>query len=155
MASKKVPGLLLAHSWDFEQDVSGWWMSEKLDGIRAYWDGKRFVSRLGNEFFAPKWFTKGLPNEPLDGELFVGRKKFNETASIVKQHEATKEEWERVRYLVFDAPSLGEEFEHRYAALARLILKAKYASLVKQRRVTTMTGLIDVMNELKKIQDAA
>src|SRR6476660_3360474 len=36
------PPLLLAHSWDNAADLSGWWMSEKLDGVRAYWDGRQF-----------------------------------------------------------------------------------------------------------------
>ena len=51
----------------------GWWMSEKLDGVRAYWDGKTFYSRLGNEFIAPSWFIKNFPSHmTLDGELFGG-----------------------------------------------------------------------------------
>ena len=26
--------LLLAHAWDNDQDLTGWWISEKLDGVR-------------------------------------------------------------------------------------------------------------------------
>src|SRR5262245_12681473 len=58
------PPLLLAESWDFATDPAGWWLSEKLDGVRAYWDGQKFLSRLGNVFHAPDWFTKGLPSQP-------------------------------------------------------------------------------------------
>ena len=65
------PPLLLAHVWENDIDLAGWWMSEKLDGVCAYWDGKRFISRLGNEFHAPDWFIAGLPATPLDGELWV------------------------------------------------------------------------------------
>ena len=57
----EAPQLLLAHSWDNEQDLTGWYMSEKLDGVRANWTGSRFVSRNGNQFFAPAWFTDGFP----------------------------------------------------------------------------------------------
>ena len=39
------PGLLLAQSWTNDVDLTGWWISEKLDGVRAYWDGKQFLSR--------------------------------------------------------------------------------------------------------------
>ncbi|MCA9710804.1 MAG: WGR domain-containing protein, partial [Myxococcales bacterium] len=67
--SPDAPPLLLAHRWE-QQDPTGWLMSEKLDGVRAYWDGDRFLSRLGNAYLAPKWFTEGLPRFPLDGELF-------------------------------------------------------------------------------------
>src|SRR5688572_1079238 len=66
-AAGAAPPLLLAHSWDNDRDLGGWWMSEKLDGVRAYWDGRRFISRLGNPYVAPDWFVAGLPAVPLDG----------------------------------------------------------------------------------------
>src|SRR6059058_5282963 len=62
------PPLLLAETWDNAADLSGWWMSEKLDGVRAYWDGRQLISRLGNTFQAPDWFLQGFPESPLDGE---------------------------------------------------------------------------------------
>src|SRR5204862_6869700 len=83
----KGPPLLLAHVWENDIDLAGWWMSEKLDGVRAYWDGERFISRLGNEFHAPDWFAKGLPETPLDGELWVERKAFQKTVSIVRRQD--------------------------------------------------------------------
>src|SRR5262245_50176277 len=58
------PPLLLAERWDNAQDLAGWWLSEKLDGVRAYWDGKSLISRLGNRFHAPNWFLEGLPETP-------------------------------------------------------------------------------------------
>lgn len=80
-ADKRAPALLLAHSWDNEQELAGWWMSEKLDGVRAYWDGRQFFSRQGNRFHAPAWFTAALPAMPLDGELWAGRRPFNAPAA--------------------------------------------------------------------------
>src|SRR5580698_4906980 len=73
------PPVLLAESWDNATDLSDWWMSEKLDGVRAYWDGTQFLSRLGNLFHAPDWFNAGLPNVALDGELWLVRKQFQRT----------------------------------------------------------------------------
>ena len=70
---KEGPPVLLAERWDNETDLSGWWMSEKLDGVRAYWDGKQFLSRLGNVYHAPDWFAEGLPEVPLDAELTCSR----------------------------------------------------------------------------------
>jgi hypothetical protein len=69
-AARKVrkPALLLANAYK-NHDPSGWWMSEKLDGVRAFWDGKRFISRLGNVFPAPDFYKRGMPKTPLDGEL--------------------------------------------------------------------------------------
>ena len=107
-----APPLLLAESWDFLTDPTGWWLSEKLDGVRAYWDGKQFRSRLGNLFHAPDWFIAGLPNVPLDGELWLGRKKFQRTVSIVRRQDKS-ELWKEISYVVFDAPQLDKGFEAR------------------------------------------
>src|SRR5213593_4272529 len=106
------PPLLLAESWDNTTDLSDWWMSEKLDGVRAYWDGQQFLSRQGNLYHAPAWFIVGLPGVPLDGELWIDRKKFQRTVSIVRRQDKT-ELWKEVRFLVFDAPAAGGGFEDR------------------------------------------
>ena len=107
-----APPLLLAESWDFTTDPTGWWLSEKLDGVRAFWDGKQFLSRLGNLFHAPDWFVAGLPNVPLDGELWLGRKMFQRAVSIVRRQDKS-ELWKDISYVVFDAPGLDKSFEAR------------------------------------------
>jgi DNA ligase-1 len=115
-----APQLLLAETWNEEIDPSGYWLSEKLDGVRAYWDGTGFFSRNGNPFAAPEWFTRGLPNTPLDGELWIGRKQFQRTVSIVRRSDAA-ELWNDVRFLIFDAPTLAQPFEQRFQAVMELI----------------------------------
>ena len=128
-ASKKIPDagkappVLLAHKWEVDHDPTGWWMSEKLDGIRAYWDGEGFVSRLGNRFAAPAWFVEHLPANTLDGELFAGRKLFQKTTSIVRSG-AGGDAWKALRYVVFDAPDHGGTFEER-SAFCRQLLTAE------------------------------
>lgn len=106
------PPVLLAEAWDNELDLAGWWMSEKLDGVRAYWDGKQFLSRQGNRFHAPDWFEEGLPDVPLDGELWIARKSFQRTVAIVRRQDRP-DIWREVRYLVFDAPAINGDFETR------------------------------------------
>lgn len=114
--AKAGPPLLLAESWDNAQDLAGWWMSEKLDGVRAYWDGSRLISRLGNAFHAPDWFLEGFPDTPLDGELWVGRKQFQRTVGIVRRQDRS-DHWKEVAYLAFDAPALDGPFEARLASV--------------------------------------
>jgi len=118
------PGLLLAHSWDNAADLSGWWMSEKLDGVRAYWDGKQFLSRQGNIYHAPEWFIEHLPTTPLDGELWIDRKKFQRTVSIVRRQDKG-DLWKEVRYVVFDAPAEAGGFEDRQKAMIDLLASCK------------------------------
>jgi DNA ligase-1 len=109
--------LLLAHTWDPAKiDPTGWWISDKLDGIRAYWDGEGGLwSRLGKRFTkAPADFLARLPRGmPLDGELYLGPGRFNDTVRAVKGHAG----WGELRYVVFDAPpalsGTGYSFEER------------------------------------------
>jgi DNA ligase-1 len=122
------PPLLLAESWDNAMDLSDWWMSEKLDGVRAYWDGQQFLSRQGNLYHAPAWFVEGLPAVPLDGELWIDRKKFQRTVSIVRRQDKS-DHWNEVRFLVFDAPAAAGGFEDRLGFLKEALARgeAKFA----------------------------
>jgi len=128
---KIVPLLLLAHSWDTILDITGWWMSEKLDGVRAYWDGTRFLSRLGNVYHAPAWFTEGFPSFPLDGELFVGRGQFQATVSIVRRKNGG-DLWKKVKYLVFDTPGFDKPVEDRFRVVNKVVETMPYGKAVTQ-----------------------
>jgi DNA ligase 1 len=145
---KDVPEILLAEKWDTVMDIIGWWISEKLDGVRAYWDGKRFLSRLGNVYHAPEWFTEGFPEFALDGELFVGRKMFNETVSIVRRKNGG-EHWKKVRYRVFDVPGLKRKVETRFKAIKVVVDNMPYAEEVKQ---TLCAGNDDLLKQLAAIE---
>jgi len=116
-----APPLLLAQSWDNFVDPTGWWLSEKLDGVRAFWDGTQFWSRLGNVFHAPDWFIAGLPKVPLDGELWLGRKQFQRAVSIVRRQDKS-DHWKDIRYVVFDAPKLEKPFENRLAFVRECLM---------------------------------
>jgi DNA ligase-1 len=107
-----APALLLAETWDSNLDPTDWWMSEKLDGVRAYWNGENFLSRLGNKYHAPDWFTARFPKIPLDGELWIERKQFQRTVSIVRRHDQS-DLWREVSFQVFDAPACPDTFEGR------------------------------------------
>jgi DNA ligase-1 len=110
---KQTPHLLLANVWNPSIDPTGWWMSEKYDGLRGYWDGRQLWSRQGNIIHAPDYFLAELPRDiPLDGELWIGHGKFEETISIVRS-EIPDDRWKRVHFMVFDAPQAKGAFEQR------------------------------------------
>lgn len=112
-AATTVPPILLAHSWTSDVDPKGWWISEKLDGVRAYWDGEQFISRQGNVYMAPDWFIEGLPKDVhLDGELWLARKAFQRAVSIVRRQDRNSQ-WNEITYVIFDAPNHGGTFEER------------------------------------------
>jgi len=146
-AEAKAAPVLLAESWDGVLDPAGWWMSEKLDGIRAYWTGTQMFSRLGNVIHAPDWFLKDLPAHPLDGELFLARKSFHKTTAIVRRQDKG-EQWKQIRFLVFDAPAHGGEFEARVKLLQSLPAH-DYATIHPH---TLCNGIDHLKQELARIE---
>ena len=145
-----APPVLLAHKWETEHDPTGWWMSEKLDGVRAYWDGERFLSRQGNEFHAPDWFARGLPQSPLDGELWMDRKAFQRTVSIVRRQDRS-DHWEKIRYVVFDAPALEEPFEARLSYVEDRVRETG-SEFVRALEHERCRGLEHLRKELERIE---
>jgi len=137
-----APKLLLAHPWENDTDLTGWWMSEKLDGVRAWWDGRQFLSRLGNVYHAPDWFVAGLPNVPLDGELWLDRKAFQRAVSIVRRQDKS-DHWREIKYVLFDAPGVSGPFEERQKALSEMIQQQRpeYAKVLDQVRCTSIDAL--------------
>ncbi|MFN7975657.1 MAG: DNA ligase [Acidobacteriota bacterium] len=145
------PPLLLAQSWDRAADLTGWWMSEKLDGVRAYWDGKTFISRLGNPYHAPDWFLEGMPAIPLDGELWGGRKKFQRTVSVVRRQDRS-DHWKEIRYVVFDAPASREPFEQRIEIVRTELATSNppYASFHQHTRCASEAELLTALARIEE-----
>lgn len=112
--------LLLAETYRGQVDVSRYLASEKLDGVRAAWDGKVLRFRSGREINAPRWFLEGLPARPLDGELWLGRGSFERLSGIVRRETPDDGEWRQVRYMVFELPDGLGIFGERAAALREI-----------------------------------
>jgi DNA ligase-1 len=106
------PALLAS---DIPADVTGWWVSEKLDGIRAIWTGTALLTRHGKRLNAPKWFTDSMPDIRLDGELWMGRGTFDKLVSTIQRKNS---DWSGVEFHVFDVQAVGT-FEERQHLLNR------------------------------------
>lgn len=145
------PPVLLAHSYeDSDVDPTGWWVSEKLDGVRAYWNGTDFLSRQGNVFHAPAWFKAGLPTDRiLDGELWIDRGYFQNTLSVVRSLDAG-ERWRAVKYLTFDLPDSKKEFEERVLELEEMATasSSKVWKLVDHERCLGREHLKQLLDKL-------
>lgn len=152
VANQDAPPLMLGKTMPAELDPTGWWASEKLDGVRAYWDGEKLVSRRGNVFAAPAWFTEDWPKTPLDGELFGGRGKFNETSGIVRR-QAPHAGWKGLVYFAFDLPQHPGSWRERQNAL-RLLTEAVGSPYLAALPQVELGGKNDLQLVLEKIEQA-
>ena len=118
--------LLLAQEFK-GQNVSGWAMSEKLDGVRAYWDGKRLISRQGYAFTPPAGYTRHFPPYPLDGELYSRRGRFEQISAAVRKGSG---DWADIKLHVFDVPKAQGNLYQRLAVLQRWLDSRPAAPIV-------------------------
>jgi DNA ligase-1 len=124
-------------------DPTGYLVSEKLDGVRALWDGARLRFRSGTDIVAPAWFTAALPPQPLDGELWLGRGGFEDTVGTVRRATPDDRAWRGLHYALFDLPGDPRPFAQRAEALATLAasLRRPFLQAVAQRRLPDPAAL--------------
>lgn len=115
------PEILLANVYHEGIDPAAYLVSEKLDGVRAIWDGKNLHFRSGHPVNAPHWFTAALPTEALDGELWIARGQFEKLSATVRRSEPVDEEWRQVRYMIFELPGAAGRFSERVAQIRKIV----------------------------------
>ncbi len=144
------PALQLAGKWRAGLDVRDYWVSEKYDGVRGFWDGQRLRTRGGETVNAPAWFTAGWSAESMDGELWAGRGAFEHAQSTIGRQQADDAAWQRMRFMVFDWPAHAGNFNERLAVLNARIAQAKRLTLqaVPQRRVNDEAQLQALLREV-------
>lgn len=123
--------------------AAGWLVSEKLDGVRAHWDGRTLRFRSGRPVPAPDGFLAQLPRTPLEGELWLGRGRFDELSGLVRRASPDDEAWRHVRYMLFELPGAPGPFTERARELEALAQRVGWPQLqvVPQRRVANRDGL--------------
>lgn len=119
-----APQLLLAKTIGADTDVTRYLVSEKLDGIRAFWDGRTLRTRRGGALNVPAWFVEKFPARPLDGELWAGRGRFERLTGIVRKEKPVDAEWREVRYMIFELPEAPGTFRERAQAIRRIVDEA-------------------------------
>ncbi len=132
-------------------ELTDWLMSEKLDGVRGYWDGNRLLSKNGIPFNPPRSFTKNFPDFEVEGELWGGRGTFEKTVSIVMQKDAHIG-WHELKFAIFDVPKASGGFEDRLNVAKMWFGRhpAEFAFVIAHKPVTSAEYL---QNELKMIEE--
>lgn len=137
LRAEEAPRLLLAETVRSDTDVTRYLVSEKLDGIRAYWDGRALRTRAGNAINAPEWYVARFPSRPLDGELWIGRGQFERVSGTVRRQTPDDAEWRQVRYMLFELPEAAGDFRERVQVMERLVAEAAipWLQVVEQSEV--------------------
>ncbi|MDP3653579.1 MAG: DNA ligase [Rhodoferax sp.] len=142
-ASPLAPALMLAKSWQAGLDPAAYLVSEKLDGVRALWDGQVLRFKSGRPIAAPAWFVAALPATPLDGELWLGRHSFDRLSATVRRSVPVDAEWRELRYMVFDLPHGAGAFGERVSRMVSVLARADvpWLKAVEQTRVVDGAAL--------------
>jgi len=134
---------MLAERYTDAIDPAAYWVSEKLDGVRALWDGQRLRFRSGREIVAPAWFLAALPATAVDGELWIGRRRFDELSGLIRREDPQDPAWRAVRYMLFDQPGGTGDFSARLHTLRAIVTAAAvpWLQTIPQRRVPDRAAL--------------
>ncbi|MFP1679813.1 DNA ligase [Alloalcanivorax sp. C16-2] len=147
---KTTPALMLANVYQDDVNLANYWVSEKFDGVRAYWDGRRLISRNGNIIHTPPGFTEGFPDQPMDGELWRGRGTFARLMGALGRAEPQPEQWRNIYYMVFDLPKASGPFDKRLRELRALLENrpAPHLRPVPQQRVADRDQLMAWLDQV-------
>ena len=146
------PALMLAKVYRPSTDLQAYWVSEKYDGVRGYWDGQKLLTRGGQAINAPAWFTARWPTTPMDGELWAGRGQFAKAVSTVRQQRPVDTAWQGMRFMVFDLPAAAGPFTERLAGLPGVIdqIGTPWVQAVAQSRLASQAALQALLKQTVK-----
>jgi DNA ligase-1 len=133
-------------------DINKYWVSEKLDGMRGYWNGSQLYTRQGNLINSPPWFTKNWPNSVIDGELWIKRGYFQQTLSCIRKKKPDDICWQPVRFMIFDLPEHTGTFTQRVNSMQKIVndLHSPYLSLITQFKLSTIEQLTQTLDKVSK-----
>lgn len=140
----------LATDYNKAVDIQNYWQSEKLDGIRAIWDGSRLKTRNGKPIFAPDWFTRSLPKQHLEGELWAGRGNFHLVQKTVLDETPSPVAWQLIRYMLFDIPFSKKTYPERYLAMEKLVTRIDqpHVELIKHTPINSQQELLNNLDRV-------
>ncbi|MBS3910417.1 MAG: DNA ligase [Hydrogenophaga sp.] len=144
------PALMLSGVYRLGIPLEAYWVSEKYDGLRGYWDGQRLLTRGGQPVQAPSWFTAGWPTVAMDGELWAGRGRFEQALSTVRQQTPDNESWRAIRFMVFDLPAHTGTFTQRISGYQQLVgqVAQPWVQAVQQEQVSTHAELMKRLDRM-------
>jgi DNA ligase-1 len=151
---ENLPKLQHGINYHKVSQISQYYVSEKLDGIRGYWDGKRLFTRQGNQIYSPQWFTKNWPAKPMDGELWFDRDQFQATLSCVNKKNPEENKaiscWRNLRFMMFDLPQHKGDFSERVKVMSSMTTQTSspYLAMINQVKYNDLHTLEEKLNSV-------
>jgi DNA ligase-1 len=155
--AETAPPLMLAKVYQrgaaMPGTVADYWVSEKYDGVRGYWNGQKLLTRSGEPIAAPAWFTAGWPDTPMEGELWAGRGQFASAVSAVRQLAPDEAAWRQLKFMVFDLPGQPGTFSQRLTQLNSQVnrLNQAWVQPVAQTKVANPQALQALLASTMKL----
>ena len=146
------PALMLANVYSPATPLADYWVSEKYDGVRGFWDGQKLLTRGGQPINPPAWFTVNWPATPMDGELWAGRGQFQKAVSTVRQQMPDDAAWRNITFMVFDLPDEPGTFTQRLSTLNSLVAKLAmpWVQAVPQSQASSHVALQIQLRQITK-----
>jgi DNA ligase-1 len=144
--------IMLPRVYEENIDISGWLVSEKLDGVRGYWDGRRLLSKNGIPFHPPAEFLMNFPDFALEGEIWGGRGTFERTVAVVRQQKEHNG-WLDLKFAVFDVPTVDGPFVRRLTKAIDWFAKhpSPYAFVIPQKPVKDRDELKEELLKVERL----
>lgn len=146
--------VMLAQSYDSDIDIQEYWKSEKLDGIRAIWDGETLNTRNGNPISAPDWFIDVLPSYPLEGELWAGRGNYHLVQQTVLDKTPNQSAWRKIKLMLFDVPRSAGDYKKRYFNLVHFVnnLDVEHINYITHTPIKSEQELLGYLDKIDSSQ---
>ena len=156
--------VMLAHNYledKHKNKVKGWWISEKYDGVRGFWNGEEMLSRTGKVYTLPDFITAQLESIvdengerlSLDGEIWFGYDTFDLASGSARRSDNDDEVWQQMTFMVFDIPDTELPFEARVKKLAKAIKAAKPANIKGIRHTRFDAEKTSIQAELERVEE--
>ncbi len=144
------PKLQLARNYRKDIKIAHYWVSEKLDGVRGYWNGQNLFTRSGNALSPPHWFTKDWPDTVMDGELWSARGEFEQISACVRTTTSDGKCWKKLKLMIFDLPQQTVNFTERITLMKELVMitHSPYLKMIEQQKLDDNISLYKLLNNV-------
>jgi DNA ligase-1 len=147
---QKKPRLQLARNFQKGVKIKHYWVSEKLDGVRGYWNGQQLLTRNGNALSPPQWFIENWPNTAMDGELWSARGEFEQISACIRSTTSNGQCWRKLKLIIFDLPDQTVNFTDRITLMGKIVAAthSPYLEMIKQQKLGSTKSLYRLLNKI-------